>query len=98
MDLRPTEANILAETMRDAKGNIPPAVRQELSDWCRSTSSTANKFGRALMTRFETTEMGVQLPLGEPGKRQARIIYEVDTTEGKRDSMQELIFLSGLTS
>ncbi|KAI0787060.1 hypothetical protein BC629DRAFT_489836 [Irpex lacteus] len=34
--------------------------------------------------------MGVQLPLGEPGKRQARIIYEVDTTEDMCDTSGNL--------
>ena len=80
MSAADSESTMLA-TIRAAKGNIPQKDKDELAEWF-SGATERQGFARSIAKRLEATEMNVYEKPEEPGKKEAKLVFELDVTEG----------------
>ncbi|PSR78328.1 hypothetical protein PHLCEN_2v7450 [Hermanssonia centrifuga] len=72
--------NLLGPTMRSAKGNVPQSIKDSLAEWY-SGAADLHRFAAPIARRLEATEMSVYDKTEEPGKKEAKMVFEIDVTE-----------------
>lgn len=73
---------LLGPTMRSAKGNVPQSIKDSLAEWY-SGAAELQRFAAPIARRLEATEMSVYDKTEEPGKKEAKMVFEIDVTEGE---------------
>ncbi|THG97003.1 hypothetical protein EW026_g4925 [Hermanssonia centrifuga] len=68
--------------MRSAKGNVPQSIKDSLAEWY-SGAADLHRFAAPIARRLEATEMSVYDKTEEPGKKEAKMVFEIDVTEGE---------------
>ena len=77
----PKPKNTLVATLRTARGSASPEAKLHVSRWYGS-KGVEDQFMYAIVARLEATDLDVFDVPEQPGKKQARIIYELDVKKG----------------
>ncbi|KAI0092118.1 hypothetical protein BDY19DRAFT_928382 [Irpex rosettiformis] len=81
MGLNPTQDDVLAASLRTAKGDVATSIKHSLAGWIQF-ANPENRFGYATYAKMEAVEMSVEESENAPGKIvQAQLTFELDTTE-----------------
>lgn len=75
------EDGMFLTTLRDAKGNVPHETRVAIADLFRGAAQTRRFLG-PITSRLETTEMNLFTKPEEPTKKEVKLVFEIDVTEG----------------
>lgn len=70
------------ESMRNAKGNVSPEMRNKIAGWYRK-GGEKNYFIHDILSRMEMTEMTIFDTPDEPTKKQGRVVFELDIELGE---------------
>lgn len=87
MSARDSKTPLLV-SIHTAKGNIPQDARDALAEWYAGATERQG-FAKAIAKRLETTEMSVHDKSEEPGKKEARMVFEIDVKEGQSTRLQQ---------
>ena len=78
-----TEAEpLFIASLSNVKGNVPDEDKRQLARWYAGAVERQG-FARDIAKRLEATEMSVYDKAEEPGKKEARLVFELDVQEGK---------------
>ena len=82
MDARPPADSKTTKTMRTAKGNVSQQTRDLVAGWWHE-HTLGNGFGATILNQLEVTDMSVFDNAEIPGKKEGKIVYEVDVTQSE---------------
>ncbi|GJE97120.1 PaaI family thioesterase [Phanerochaete sordida] len=75
----------LERSMRSARGNVPQELKDIGADWWVG-AKPGQVFARAICERLEVTEARVLEDGGVPGRREGRLVFEIDVTRDMCDA------------
>ena len=76
-----TKADVLATTLRIAKGNVSPSIKDEMANWTQF-ANPKHCFGYGENIRMYVTDMNVAEVEDATRKQQTQMVIELDPTEG----------------
>jgi hypothetical protein len=71
----------LVTTLLSARGNVSPEAKYFVSEWYRS-EGIDKQYLYPTFARMEVTDIDVSDVPDQPGKKQGRIVYELDVQVG----------------
>lgn len=75
-----TEASITASFL-NVKGNVSEEARKGVAEWSKIMCKSPY-FANDIVQQLKTVEMTVADQEGEPDRKQAQMVFELDVTEG----------------
>ena len=71
----------VAKTIRGAKGNAPQEAKDLIAQWWVANAQ-GQGFGRSICQRLDVTDMQLFDNPEVPGKKEARMVFEIDVQKG----------------
>jgi hypothetical protein len=71
----------LVTTLRTAQGNASPEAKLYISKWYE-TKGVGKLYMYPILSNMEATEVDVSDIPEQPGKKKARVVFELDVREG----------------
>ena len=72
---------VVSSTIRAAKGNVPQELKDLVAQWWLQNAQ-GQGFGRPICEKLFVTEMQLFDNPEVPGKKEARVVFEIDVQEG----------------
>jgi acyl-coenzyme A thioesterase 13 len=76
------EVDMVADTMRTAKGNAPQTTKDNVATWWVDNSQ-GQGFGRFICAGLAVKEMSIFDHPEIPGKKQGKMVFEIEVMKGE---------------
>ncbi|GJE97118.1 PaaI family thioesterase [Phanerochaete sordida] len=80
----------LERSFRNAPGNVPQELKDLEADWWARDREMGQSFARGIMSRLQVTEANILEDASLPGRREARLVFEIDVTPDMCNALQAM--------